>query len=88
MRVVLDTNVVMSGIFGSGSTGEILEIWSQGHFKLLLSLSVFDEYKEITKRLSEKYKFRSVFFLVRTLLNLEKNAYQTAMILMMLCFWN
>ena len=59
MRVVLDTNVVMSGIFWSGSTEKILQLWSQGRFKLIISLAVFDEYKEIIKRLSRKYELRS-----------------------------
>lgn len=59
MRVVLDTNVVMSGIFWSGSLKKILQLWSEGRFKLVISLAVFDEYKEIIKRLSEKYKIPS-----------------------------
>ena len=59
MKVVLDTNVVMSGIFWSGSTEKILKLWSQGKFKLVLSLSVFDEYKEIVQRLSKKYELKS-----------------------------
>ncbi|MEI6806003.1 MAG: putative toxin-antitoxin system toxin component, PIN family [Myxococcaceae bacterium] len=59
MRVVLDTNVIMSGIFWSGPTEKILKLWSQGKFRLLISLSVFDEYKEIVQRLSQKYELKS-----------------------------
>jgi putative PIN family toxin of toxin-antitoxin system len=58
MRVVLDTNVLMSGIFWSGTTETILKLWGQGKFKLVLSLPVFDEYKEIVHRLSQKYDLR------------------------------
>lgn len=59
MRVVLDTNVLMSGIFWSGPAHRILTAWSHGKFKLLISLAVFDEYREIIKRLSAKYKIIS-----------------------------
>ena len=59
MRVVLDSNVVMSAIFWSGIPGRILEHWMKGRFQLLLSLEVFDEYQEIEERLSKKYDMSS-----------------------------
>ena len=59
MKVVLDTNVVLSAIFWSGTPGKILELWSRGRFQLLLSLKVFEEYREINTRLSKKYALPS-----------------------------
>ncbi len=59
MKVVLDSNVVISAIFWSGIPGKILEHWMQGRFQLLLSLEVFDEYQEIVERLAKKYALSS-----------------------------
>lgn len=39
MKIVLDTNVLVSGIFFSGSPADILRAWSRGKFPQL-SLSV------------------------------------------------
>lgn len=43
MRVVLDTNVLVSGIFFAGVPGRVLEAWADGKFELVLSPSIFDE---------------------------------------------
>ena len=54
MRAVLDTNVVVSGIFFGGVPGQILEAWAAGRFELLLSPSIYVEYFRTCARLSEK----------------------------------
>lgn len=55
MRVVLDTNVLMSGIFWSGPPYEILERWKQGKICLVVSQEILSEYKRVGEILSEKY---------------------------------
>ena len=45
MRVVLDTNVVLSGVFFGGVPGEILAAWSRGRFDVIVSAQVLDEYE-------------------------------------------
>jgi putative PIN family toxin of toxin-antitoxin system len=55
MRVVLDTNVLMSGIFWTGSPARILAAWSEGRFDLLASLEILTEYRRVGKRLAEQY---------------------------------
>ena len=56
MKVVLDTNVILSGIFWKGPPEKILRLWGKGHFELLISVPVFAEYQEIARRLLQKYE--------------------------------
>jgi len=44
MRVVLDTNVLVSGIHWSGDSEKILRDWFLGKFKLISSLQIIEEY--------------------------------------------
>jgi len=55
MKVVLDTNILMSGIFFAGVPGEILSAWRQGRFELVLSPDVMAEYERVAGELSEDY---------------------------------
>lgn len=55
MKVVLDTNVLVSGIFFSGPPAGILRAWSQGKFQLVLSPEILDEYKRVSAELAFKY---------------------------------
>jgi putative PIN family toxin of toxin-antitoxin system len=43
MRIVLDTNVLVSAILG-GATSEILAHWKQGSFDLVVTADILDEY--------------------------------------------
>ena len=55
MKVVLDTNVVVSGIFFSGPPREILRSWSRGKIQLLITPEIFEEYQRIAAELNKKY---------------------------------
>ena len=55
MKVVLDTNVIVSGIFFSGPPAEILRAWSRGKFKLVLSPEILDEYTRVSAELAGKF---------------------------------
>ena len=55
MRIVLDTNVLMFGIFWAGPPAKILAAWSEGRFDLLASLEILTEYRRVGKRLGEQY---------------------------------
>jgi len=55
VKVVLDTNVVVSGIFFSGPPAEILRSWSRGKIQLLITPEIFDEYQRVAAKLNEKY---------------------------------
>ena len=52
MKAVLDTNVVVSGIFFGGVPRQVLEAWADGRLELILSPSIFDEYLRTCNRLS------------------------------------
>ena len=54
MKVVLDTNVLVSGIFFSGPPAEILRAWSRGKFRLVLSPEILDEYTRVSAELADK----------------------------------
>jgi putative PIN family toxin of toxin-antitoxin system len=55
VKVVLDTNVVVSGIFFSGPPREILHSWSRGKIQLLITPEIFNEYQRIAAELSQEY---------------------------------
>jgi putative PIN family toxin of toxin-antitoxin system len=55
MRVVLDTNVLMSGIFFAGPPARILAAWAEGRFDLLATVEVLTEYRRVANRLTKKY---------------------------------
>ena len=51
MKAVLDTNVVVSGIFFGGLPRDVLEAWSEGRFEVCLSPQIVDEYLRTCDRL-------------------------------------
>lgn len=56
MKIVLDTNVLISGIFWNGTPFTILTHWINDRFKLLLTDEIFDEYSRILYRISKGKK--------------------------------
>lgn len=55
MKIILDTNVLISGIFFDGNPGKILEQWRDGKLELILSEEIFKEYKDVCNRLHYKF---------------------------------
>lgn len=55
MRVVLDTNILISGIFFSGPPNEILKAWQDGDIQFVLSSEIIDEYIRVSKTLADRY---------------------------------
>lgn len=55
MKVVLDTNVLVSGIFWKGPPNRILQLWLAGRFELLTSTEILDEYRRVAEELNQKY---------------------------------
>ncbi len=55
MRVVLDTNIVVSALFFKGIPDHILELWYQGKFDLLISPDILNEYTRVIGELNRKY---------------------------------
>ncbi len=55
MRIVLDTNVLISGIFFSGLPGKILQAWHSQKLQLFVSVEILDEYFSVAERLTNRY---------------------------------
>ena len=55
MRIVLDTNVLMSGIFFAGPPALILAAWAEGRLELLATVEILAEYRRVGSRLSQQY---------------------------------
>jgi predicted nucleic acid-binding protein len=47
MRIVLDTNVFVSGIFFSGPPHRILGAWRDGRVRIVYSTSIAEEYQRV-----------------------------------------
>jgi uncharacterized protein len=56
VRIVLDTNVLVSGLFWTGIPSKILEYWINDHFELILSDEIYDEYTKTLFRISKGKK--------------------------------
>ena len=55
MRIVLDTNVLISGIYFSGPPGRILAAWRSGKLQLAVSIEILEEYLNVAERLASRY---------------------------------
>jgi putative PIN family toxin of toxin-antitoxin system len=54
LKVVMDTNVFISGVFFSGPPYQILTAWQSGEFELVVSQEILDEYRRVGKILAEE----------------------------------
>ncbi|TLY46555.1 MAG: putative toxin-antitoxin system toxin component, PIN family [Gammaproteobacteria bacterium] len=54
-KLVLDTNVFVSGIFWSGPPAKILNAWHEKKIKIVCSLEILDEYSRVSDILLKKY---------------------------------
>ena len=55
MKLVIDTNVFISGIFFSGPPFLILDAWRQGKVSLVISPEILDEYRRVGEKLAVQF---------------------------------
>lgn len=55
MRIVLDTNVLISGIFFIGPPHEILQAWKAKRIQIVISPDIYSEYIRVAELISNKY---------------------------------
>ena len=55
MRIILDTNVFISGIFFAGPPSQILKAWENQNLQIVLSREILDEYQHFALELSHKF---------------------------------
>jgi putative PIN family toxin of toxin-antitoxin system len=54
MKIILDTNVFISGIFFSGPPAQLLKAWKDRRFQIVLSKEILNEYQRVVEELSKK----------------------------------
>jgi putative PIN family toxin of toxin-antitoxin system len=55
VKVVLDTNVFVSGVFFGGPPFLILQAWRDGKIQLVISPEILDEYQRVGEILAEEH---------------------------------
>ena len=55
MKVVLDTNVFVSGVFFSGPPFRILQAWRDEKIQLVISPEILEEYRRVGEILAEEH---------------------------------
>lgn len=55
MRVVLDTNGLVSALFFAGLPASIFAGWSEGRFDMLASVDILMEYRRVVARLERRF---------------------------------
>jgi putative PIN family toxin of toxin-antitoxin system len=55
MRLVVDTNVFISGVFFTGPPYEILHAWRRGRVEMLVSLEILGEYRDTGEELADQF---------------------------------
>ena len=60
MKIILDTNVFVSGVFFSGPPFQILQAWRNGEIQMVISLEILEEYTRVGEILAEEYPARNL----------------------------
>ena len=55
MRIILDTNVFVLGVFFSGPPYEILDAWRRGKLTLVVSPDILSEYDRVGQELASEF---------------------------------
>lgn len=55
MKVILDTNVLVSGIFFAGVPGQIVDAWSDDVLSLVLTPNILEEYARVGHAMAARY---------------------------------
>jgi putative PIN family toxin of toxin-antitoxin system len=51
VKIVLDTNVIASGVYWKGSSFEIIQRWTTDQFQVFITGEILNEYKTILEKL-------------------------------------
>lgn len=58
MRIVVDTNIIISAIYFGGLPRTLFEMFEKGNFEVVASHSILEEYEEVIHRMQKKSKAR------------------------------
>jgi len=56
MKVVVDTNVLVSGVFFGGMPSRVLEAWRDGKYDLAVSPEILEEYRRVGEELARRFE--------------------------------
>ncbi len=72
MKAVIDTNVLISGVFFGGMPSRVLEGWRDGKFDLVVSPDILEEYRRVGEHLQARFPEVSLApFLALLVMNAE-----------------
>lgn len=55
MKVVVDTNVLISGVFFGGVPARVLEAWRDRRIELVVSPEILEEYRRVGEKLEQQF---------------------------------
>lgn len=67
-KVVIDTNVFVSGIFFSGPPYRILKAWQDDRIKIAVTEEIIEEYRRVIETLSVKFEHIDIDYILELLL--------------------
>ncbi len=54
MKIVLDTNVFISGVFWKGNPHKILNLWIDNKLEIIITEKILDEYIRVLEKIDQK----------------------------------
>ena len=60
MKVILDTNVFISGVFFTGPPSQILKAWHDEKLQLVISQEILEEYERVAEELTAQFPLVNV----------------------------
>lgn len=72
VRVVLDTNILISALYFGGTPKKVFELWEGHEFELIASVDMLDEYEEVLYRMHKKLKKQDETYVDRTMKSLTE----------------
>ena len=60
IKAILDTNIMVSGIFWRGNSFQILRAWQRGDFVLAISLPILEEYRRVLAEMTKQRPISAV----------------------------
>lgn len=67
MKIILDTNVFISGIFFTGPPSQILKAWGNNRFQIIISKNILAEYQRVAESLSSKFPSIDIISIIELL---------------------
>jgi predicted nucleic acid-binding protein len=74
IKAILDTNVIISGIFWKGAPFEILKAWQEHRFRLAITLPILNEYRRVLDEMTKKHPL-SVLSSILEVIELSSNRF-------------